>query len=65
MSQSRETPLTAVLTGNQDPEAELVMIETTADVVALTFDDGLVVTFDRVELHAATAWRDARLRSVA
>jgi hypothetical protein len=37
------------------PEAEPVTVETDADVVRLTLDDGVTLDFDRRELAAAVA----------
>lgn len=57
----RATHLVATRTDRPEhtPEAEPVVVETTADVVRLVLDGGEVIDFDAVELRAAIGARAA------
>ena len=56
MSTPKVTPLMVTRSHEKlGPEAEPVLVETTADDVLLTLDDGEVLTFSREELAAAVA----------
>lgn len=56
--------ITALRAGRPEhtPEAEPVLISVAGEAVTLTLDDGCTLTFDRMELRRATAYR---LREVA